>query len=52
MLALAILGYFYFTKAQPSALLPENKSVAKSDMPETLMFFARLRNKTIQSKIF
>jgi len=36
LLAITILGYFYFTKAQPGALLPENKSVANSDMPETL----------------
>jgi len=25
LLAIATLGYFYFTKAQPGALLPENK---------------------------
>jgi hypothetical protein len=39
-------------KSAPGALLPENKSVANSDMPETLMLLAMLRNKTLQNKIF
>jgi hypothetical protein len=36
LLAIATLGYFYFTKAQPGALFPENKLVASSDMPKNL----------------
>jgi hypothetical protein len=48
LLAIAILEYFYFTKAQPSALLPKNTFNSKQYLKIALVM---LRNKTIQNKI-
>jgi hypothetical protein len=36
LLTLEILGYYSLIKAHLVALLPENKSVVNSDMPENL----------------